>query len=95
MGQSVSNGGITIDPQGNIYMGDASRYSIIKRNQNGDASLVAYDIRLIWPDGMFFKNNFLYVTIGQWHRLPGFNDGKDLRTQPYQVLKIPVNSDNE
>ncbi len=89
-GQIVSNGGITIDEEGNLYFGDASRYSIIKKDVQGNVSLVAYDPRLIWPDGLFAKNGFLYVTIGQWHRLPGLNNGKDVRTQPYQVLKIPL-----
>lgn len=89
-GQIVSNGGIAIDEEGSIYFGDASRYSIIKKNTKGEVSLVAYDPRLIWPDGLAAKDGFLYVTIGQWHRLPGMNNGKDLRTQPYQVLKIPL-----
>ncbi|WP_312824756.1 L-dopachrome tautomerase-related protein [Epilithonimonas sp.] len=91
-GKIVSNGGIAIDEEGSIYFGDASRYSIIKKDSQGNVSLVAYDPRLIWPDGLAVKNGVLYVTIGQWHRLPNMNDGKDLRTQPYQVLKIPLNN---
>ncbi|MDQ1095881.1 MULTISPECIES: L-dopachrome tautomerase-related protein [Chryseobacterium] len=89
-GQIVSNGGIAVDEEGSIYFGDASRYSIIRKNTKGEVSLVAYDPRLIWPDGMAVKNGSLYVTIGQWHRLPNLNNGKDVRTQPYQVLKIPL-----
>ncbi|PZP50954.1 MAG: hypothetical protein DI598_04380 [Pseudopedobacter saltans] len=89
-GQIVSNGGITIDKQDNLYFGDASRYSILKRTPNGKVSLVAYDPRLIWPDGLFVQNDSLYVTIGQWHRSPGLNGGKDLRHGPYDILKIPL-----
>lgn len=89
-GQIVSNGGITIDAQDNLYFGDASRYSILKRTPQGEVSLVAYDPRLIWPDGLFVRDGFLYVTIGQWHRSPGLNGGKDLRHGPYDVLKIPI-----
>ncbi|MFC3352406.1 hypothetical protein [Sphingobacterium zeae] len=90
-GQLVSNGGISIDAQDNLYLGDASRYSIIKRTPQGELSLAAYDPRLIWPDGLAVQNGFLYVTIGQWHRAPNLNGGKDLRHGPYEVLKIPIN----
>ncbi len=89
-GQIVSNGGIAIDQTGTLYFGDASRYSIIQRDNAGAVSLTAYDSRLIWPDGMAFSNGFIYVTIGQWHRAPGLNGGIDLRNGPYEVLKIPV-----
>ncbi|MFT4204016.1 MAG: L-dopachrome tautomerase-related protein [Chitinophagaceae bacterium] len=89
-GQTVSNGGVTIDSDGTLYFGDASRYSIIQKDTAGNVSLTAYDPRLIWPDGMAFSKGFVYVTIGQWHRAPGLNGGKDLRHGPYEVLKIPV-----
>lgn len=89
-GQIVSNGGITIDNEGSLYFGDASRYSILKKNTSGNISLVAHDPRLIWPDGMLYQDGYIYVTIGQWHRAPGMNNGKDLRHGPYEVLKIPV-----
>ncbi|WP_345948914.1 L-dopachrome tautomerase-related protein [Mucilaginibacter sp. PAMB04274] len=89
-GQIVSNGGITVDPQGTLYFGDASRYSILQKDVHGQLALTAYDPRLIWPDGMVIQGGFLYVTIGQWHRAPNLNGGKDLRHGPYQVLKIPL-----
>ncbi len=89
-GQTISNGGITVDADGTLYFGDASRYSIIQKDIQGNVALTAYDPRLIWPDGMAFSNGFIYVTIGQWHRAPGLNGGKDLRRGPYQVLKIPL-----
>ncbi|WP_448672907.1 L-dopachrome tautomerase-related protein [Polluticoccus soli] len=89
-GQIVSNGGICIDGNGSLYFGDASRYSIIKKDRSGKVSLAACNTRLIWPDGMAYSNGYLYVAIGQWHRSPGLNNGKDLRHGPYEVLKIPV-----
>jgi len=48
------------------------------------------DDRLGWPDGLFYSNGYLYVTLGQWNRLPGFNDNKDLREPPYLVGRIKV-----
>ena len=89
-GQTASNGGITIDPAGTLYFGDASRYAIHSRDAAGNVRLVAYDPRLIWPDGMFYHQGFVYVSIGQWQRAPGLHGGQDLRRPPYQVLKIKV-----
>ncbi len=89
-GQTASNGGITVDPQGNLYFGDASRYALIKRDPQGRFSLVARDPCLIWPDGLFYRDGYLYVSIGQWQRAPSLHGGHDLRTPPYRVLRVKV-----
>ncbi|MDE1168905.1 MAG: L-dopachrome tautomerase-related protein [Pseudomonas sp.] len=87
-GQTASNGGITVDDKGSVYFGDASRYSIIKKDTHGKFSLVATDPRLIWPDGLYYRNGYVYVSVGQWQRAPGLNGGKDLRKPPYEVLRF-------
>lgn len=89
-GQTVSNGGIAIDPAGNLYFGDASRYGILARSPQGSFSLVAHDGRLIWPDGLVVQGGYLYVSIGQWQRVPALHDGHDLRRGPYQVLRFKL-----
>ncbi|WP_213881369.1 L-dopachrome tautomerase-related protein [Pseudomonas sp. dw_358] len=89
-GQTASNGGITVDGQGRLYFGDASRYAIVSKDKTGQFSLVAQDGRLIWPDGLYYRKGWLYVSIGQWQRAPGLHNGQDLRTPPYQVLKVKV-----
>lgn len=89
-GQTASNGGITVDEQGRLYFGDASRYAIVSRDKAGQFSRVAQDGRLIWPDGLYYRKGYLYVSIGQWQRAPGLNGGHDLRKPPYEVLKIKV-----
>lgn len=89
-GQTASNGGLAVDPGGTLYFGDASRYSILKRDPQGRFSLVARDGRLVWPDGLAYRDGYLYVSIGQWQRMPGLNDGHDLRRPPYQVLRYRV-----
>ncbi|MHC1479494.1 L-dopachrome tautomerase-related protein [Frateuria aurantia] len=89
-GQTVSNGGLAIDPAGNLYFGDASRYGILARNPQGRFSLVAHDARLIWPDGLTVQGGYLYVSIGQWQRMPSLHDGHDLRHGPYQVLRFKL-----
>lgn len=87
-GQVASNGGIAVDDKGTLYFGDASRYSIISRNKAGDFNLVGRDQRLIWPDGLYWQGGYLYVTVGQWQRVPGLHGGKDLRTAPYNILRF-------
>lgn len=89
-GQTASSGGITVDDEGALYFGDASRYSIIKKDVRGKFSLVSRDARLTWPDGLTYRGGYLYVSIGQWQRMPGLNGGKDLRRPPYRVLRIAV-----
>ena len=59
----------------------------MRRNPDGHFDLVAHDPRIIWPDALFATDTHLYVTLGQWNRLPGFNNGLDLRRPPYLVVK--------
>ena len=87
-GETASNGGLAVDDKGAIYFGDASRYSILKRDTNGSFSLVGRDSRLTWPDGLAWRDGYLYVSIGQWQRMPALNLGRDLRRPPYQVLRF-------
>lgn len=89
-GQAASNGGITVDDHGTLYYGDAAHHAIVAKNTQGQFSLVAQDPRLIWPDGLYYRKGYLYVSVGQWQRAPGLNGGKDLRKAPYEVLKIKV-----
>lgn len=87
-GQVASNGGIAVDDQGNLYFGDASRYSVISRDSAGQFHLVGRDARLIWPDGLYWQGGYLYVTVGQWQRVPGLHGGQDLRKAPYDILRF-------
>jgi hypothetical protein len=41
--------------------------------------VVARDPRIIWPDGIFADDRYVYCVLGQWNRLPGFNSGVNLR----------------
>lgn len=80
--------GLAEDEDGNIYFGDFEQLAIIKRSPDGKYDLIAKDKNFIWPDGLAYSNGYVYVTLGQWNRLPGFNNGKDLRQPPYLVVKI-------
>ncbi|OQV16336.1 hypothetical protein BV898_09482 [Hypsibius exemplaris] len=83
--------GITTDESGNIYFGAVEHESIVKRSPNGRYEVVAHDAaNFVWPDGLAYRDGYVYATMGQWNRLGVFNAGVDLRKPPYLVVKIKV-----
>lgn len=83
--------GLAEDEKGNIYFGAFEQQSIVQRSVDGEFHLLAHDAEnFVWPDGLAYRNGFVYVTLGQWNRLASFNKGKDLRKPPYSVVKIKV-----
>lgn len=81
--------GLAEDEDGNIYFSAYEQTSLVKRTSDGRYETLVRDERLGWPDGMFAtRDGWLYVTLGQWNRLPGFNKGQDLRCPPYCVIRI-------
>lgn len=93
-GQHPACDGLAEDEQGHIYFGAYEQQALVKRNTEGDFSIVSHDTQnYVWPDGLAYKNGYLYVTLGQWNRLASFNNGKDLRVPPYLVMKVKVNKD--
>lgn len=90
-GEHPACDGLAEDEFGNIFFGAFEQRSIVKRNSDGSYKLIAHDPEnFVWPDGLAYRNGYLYVTLGQWNRLPGFNDGNDLRKPPYLVVKMKV-----
>ncbi|WP_059358992.1 L-dopachrome tautomerase-related protein [Parachlamydia acanthamoebae] len=89
-GERPATDGIAIDDENNIYFGAYEQQSIVKRKPDGQYELVAHDERFGWPDDLFLTKDYLYVTLGQWNRLPAFNNGKDLRKPPYLVVRIKI-----
>jgi len=91
-GEHPACDGLAEDENGNIYFGAFEQQSIIRRDRQGEYHLLAHDNNnFVWPDGLAYRNGYVYVTLGQWNRLPGFNNGKDLRKPPYLIVKIKVN----
>ena len=88
-GEHPACDGLAEDESGNIYFGAFEQQSIVKRDSAGNYQLLAQDAdNFVCPDGLAYQNGYVYVTLGQWNRLPGFNDGKDLRKPPYLVVRI-------
>lgn len=90
-GEHPACDGLAEDENGNIYFGSFEQQSIIQRLPDGSYKLLVHDKdNFVWLDGLAYRNGYVYVTLGQWNRLPGFNGGKDLRKPPYLVVKIKV-----
>lgn len=83
-GEHPACDGLAEDEDGNIYFGAFEQQSIVQRSPDGNYKLLAHDKEnFVWPDGLAYRNGFVYVTLGQWNRLPGFNGRKELRKPPY------------
>nr|WP_240488669.1 major royal jelly family protein [Labilithrix luteola] len=82
--------GLASDRNDTIYVTDAEHDEILRRRRDGTMDVLTRDPRIVWPDGIFATQDHVYVTLGQWNRLPAFNDGKDLRQPPYLLVRIPI-----
>jgi len=92
-GEHPACDGLAEDGNGNIYFGAFEQQSVVQRRPDGSYHLLAHDpVNFVWPDGLAYRNGYVYVTLGQWNRLPGFNEGKDVRKPPYLVVRIKVDN---
>lgn len=89
-GEKGAADGLATDADNRLYTTDFEHDAIMRRDPDGHFDVVARDPRIVWPDGIFAAERYVYVTLGQWDRLPGFNDGKDLRRPPYLLVRIPL-----
>lgn len=86
-GEKVMTDGMDMDRQGRIYLTDAEHHQILRRWPDGHLEVVLRDPRLVWPDGLFVTEHYVYVTLGQWDRL-----GKnfDTRRPPYLLVRSSI-----
>ena len=81
---------MTGDQAGNLYFGSYDQQSIVRRNPDGTATVLAHDPRINWPDALVIQNGYLYVSLDQWNRMASLNSGKDLRRPPNYVVRIKL-----
>lgn len=92
LGAKAPSDGLAEDDRGNLYAGDYEHGSI-RRFTDGRWSTIAQDPKIMWPDTLSVgPQGWLYFTANQLYRQPGFNQGKDLRRQPYQVLRVQIDA---
>ena len=82
--------GMATGPDNTLYLTDIERHAVLRRTADGHLSVVAHDPRLIAPDGLTLNDGALWLTVGQWGRLPAFHDGHDMEERPWLVVRIPL-----
>jgi sugar lactone lactonase YvrE len=92
LGEKGFADGMASDAQGRLYITDGEHDAILRRWPDGHLDTVVRDPRIVWPDGIATTDKYVYVTLGQWDRLPGFNGGHDLRQPPYLLVRAPLES---
>ncbi len=81
--------GLECDHRGRLYLTDYENNAIRRRTEDGKYEIVAQDARMIWPDSHAFgPDGALYFTANQLNRQKPYNDGTDLRKQPYVVFRV-------
>ncbi|KQM33087.1 L-dopachrome tautomerase-related protein [Sphingomonas sp. Leaf10] len=92
MGHKGASDGIAEDDRGRVFAGDYE-HNAIRVLDRGQWSTLVSDPRINWPDTLSVgPDGYLYFTANQLHRQPGFHRGRDLRREPYELLRIRVGS---
>jgi len=87
-GEHPANDGMAEDEKGNLYFGAYEQQSLVKRDPKGQFYLLDHNVRdLGWPDGLAYRNGYLYTTLGQWNRTSDLNNNHDFRQRPFLVIR--------
>ncbi|VXD07225.1 hypothetical protein SPHINGOT1_80006 [Sphingomonas sp. T1] len=77
---------------GRVYGGDYE-HNAIRRLANGKWRTIAQDPRILWPDTLSIgTDGYLYFTANQLQRQATFHEGRNLRREPYELLRIKIGS---
>jgi sugar lactone lactonase YvrE len=90
MGRTPAPDGMLESPDGRIYLTALEQNGIVRFDPaTGKTETIIEDKRLSWPDTLGWgPQETLYVACSQIHNSPRFNQGKNVRTEPYRVYKI-------
>lgn len=91
LGRKGASDGLEADANGTVYAGDYEHNAIRSLAPGGTWKTLAQGPDMLWPDTMSIgPDGYLYVMANQLHRQAGFNGGKDLRRQPYRLLRVKI-----
>ena len=90
MGSTPAPDGMLESPDGRIYLTAIEQNAIVRFDPaTRKTETIIEDKQLSWPDTLSWgPQETLYVACSQIHNSPRFNDGKNVRTEPYRVYKI-------
>ncbi|GBQ86407.1 gluconolactonase [Gluconacetobacter johannae DSM 13595] len=80
--------GMATARDGSLYITDIERHGVLRRTPDGRLFMVVHDPRLIAPDSLALDGDVLWMTVGQWSRLPVFHGGRDMQERPYLLVRI-------
>ncbi|ELY5813915.1 gluconolaconase [Cronobacter turicensis] len=93
LGEKGASDGLESDATGAVYAGDYERNAIRKLPAGGQWTTIAHGPEILWPDTLSVgPNGYLYFTVNQLNRQPGFHGGNDLRQKPYALLRVRINA---
>ena len=93
LGEKGASDGLEADAEGAVYATDYEHNGIRKRLPDGTWQTIVHDPRVLWPDTLSIgPDGYLYFTANQLNRSPGFNDGQDLRSKPYSLLRVKIDA---
>ncbi|MCC7408508.1 MAG: SMP-30/gluconolactonase/LRE family protein [Phycisphaeraceae bacterium] len=89
LGPSPASDGLVMDAKGNLYHTALEWDAIVRRDPQGQMSILVRDPRLVWPDTFALgPNGEIYFTASQIHLAGPFNWGLRRQLGPYKVLKF-------
>lgn len=89
-GEKGTADGLCFDHLGRLYTTNYEHDCILRRDPDGAFSIAVRDSRILSPDGICATHDWIYCTLGQWNRLPSFNEGQNRRRPPYLLIRFPV-----
>ena len=91
-GDKSFSDGIEVDANENVYVTNIEKTEIGVYNKNdGFKTLATLPEGQSWPDGLYVANDgYVYGTIDQLNRTAALNNGEDVSTGPYLVVKTKL-----
>ena len=90
-GEKPASDGLESDAEGHIYATAYEQNGIVRRNVAGDYETLVHDPRVLWADTLAVAaDGYLYFTNNQLHRQAGYNNGRDMRSKPYTLLRVRI-----
>ncbi|WP_312900008.1 L-dopachrome tautomerase-related protein [Chryseobacterium taichungense] len=92
LGKFITTDGMIFDKNGNLYLGDLEKNSIVKITPDLKMhTIVKDDEKLIWPDSYSISDDgYLYISNSQIQLMPWFHDGKEQFKKPFKVFRIKI-----
>lgn len=88
VGDKPVSDGAGIDDKGNHYFTNLGGHSISRLSPDGKLSEILIDNRLLWPDNVFYRNGWLYISVNQLNTTPAFTGSKDEGKPPYFIYRF-------